>query len=212
VRYAFLWFALGALAGVSASHLYQQRQMQEARARIEHVTAQRDTLLSEARRLADENGLLRGQVAVSETTLVGVEQGAARDIAVAQGRAEEAERKLRELIDSPEEEASLDELLAAHRQEVDALTRRVAAMSDLILRQRALIGCVPEDEEDLSCPVARGLEGEVATWRATAEAEAAIARYWEAEYAATQTLWKNPAFVAPVSAGLAALLTFAVLK
>jgi hypothetical protein len=184
---------LAALLGAGASWVFQEWRMKDARLEIAPVTAERDRLLVELAEGAVQIDSLEALVAVGEESVRLADSVAAAQVGRAHRRAQTAEAALREQVGGDTTAVrNLDELLAAHRLEVGALESRIEALTRLVMEQRALINT-------------QALQ--IDKWRAAQEAEAAIARHWEAEYRSTQALWKKPVFWIPVTAVLTVLAT-----
>jgi len=179
------WALLALLLG----GLYWQHQRHEqARARVADVTREKDALLD---RIKDRDGsitLLTDSVAYYRAEADSAEARAGREIAVAQGEATEAERRLRDWIrthpTTGDPEADLDALLAAHRREVRALMTRINSLVLLTASQNELIDTQTAQIADYE--------------NATARLEELVA-YWEAE--ARRDWWENPMITVPVAAG-----------
>lgn len=149
-----------------AGAFWEHQRQAEARERAAEMEEVADSLLA----VIDDRDVridsLEVEVDSAYAIADSVREWAETIVVVARGRQEEAERRLREHL-TPEQEADLDELLAAHRLEVAAMQAHIDALIEVTVQQDRLIVTQRNQLADYSEAVER-LEELVAFWEGEA--------------------------------------------
>lgn len=155
-----------------ATAIWNHQRRAEARERAAEIEAVADSLLGVIGDRGEVIDSLELRVDSAEAVLDSVTEWSNEEVAEARADQAEAERRLREFLSDPEDPdadpvADLDALLAAHRQEVAALTARLEAYAQLVLEQEELIEWQGTQLEDYELATER-LEELVAFWEGEA--------------------------------------------